>query len=479
MCSKVKIGLLFVVFLSMQTLNATPRPCAVCGSFYSSDKAKLETEINLALHNASSFAKTDVNALIVPHAGYIYSGATAAVAYKTLHKKYKNIFIIGSSHHVNFDGISIYNKGDYLTPLGSVRTNKKIINELFTHKLVTYKKEAHEKEHTIEVQLPFLQTIYEEKDLQIVPIIIASSELSTIESFANLLRPYFTDENLFIISTDLSHFPSYDDATMLDTELLRSISKNSKSHFIHSLKARENLFKNLQTSACGWSSILTLLSLTQDQDYSYDLLEYKNSGDTKYGDKKRVVGYGAMKIYKKDFSLNDTEKKELKEIAKLTLYEAVINNARAEIDTSKLSPKFKEHLGSFVTLYHKGQLKGCIGRFEPNQPLYEVVRDMSIAASRHDTRFAPITQEELKDISIEISVLTPRKRVKSFNAVEIGKHGIYVKYGEKNGTYLPHVATDMKWNKEEFFRSCCEDKAGISPQNCKDAEIYTYEAIVF
>jgi AmmeMemoRadiSam system protein B/AmmeMemoRadiSam system protein A len=462
----------------MQVLNATQRECAVCGSFYSANTTQLKEQITKALHNAKAFPLQNIQALIVPHAGYVYSGHTAAIAYKTLHKKYKNVFIIGSSHHLNFNGISIYNKGDYNTPLGVVKTNKKIIQNLLENNFITYKQEAHTKEHTIEVQLPFLQTIFKE-DLQIVPIIIASSELDTIHSLASVLQPYFNDENLFVISTDLSHFPAYKDAKELDMKVLNSIKSNSSKEFVDTLSKHEKLpVANLQTSACGWSSVLTLLTLTQEKNYTYELLEYTNSGDSQYGDKQRVVGYGAMRIYKEKFFLNEEEKKELKEIAKLTLYEAVIKNKRATIDTNDLNPKYKAHLGVFVTLYHKGKLKGCIGRFEPNQPLYELIQDMSIAASRHDTRFQAVKVSDLKDISIEISVLTPREKAKLEDII-IGTHGIYVQYGNKNGTYLPHVATDMHWNKEEFFKSCCEDKAGIKPQNCKKAELYTYEAIVF
>ena len=179
------------------------------------------------------------------------------------------------------------------------------------------------------------------------------------------------------------------------------------------------------------------------------------------------------------FTLTNEEKKELKEIAKLALYEAVLHDKRIQLDASKLPQKFKEHLGAFVTLNEHGRLRGCIGRFEPDQPLYDVIIDMAISASRYDNRFTPVTPEELPNIEIEISVLTPRVRVNSVDDVIVGKHGIYISYGGRNGTYLPQVATDMGWNNEEFVRSCCEEKAGIPPQHCKDAELYVYEAIVF
>ena len=223
------------------------------------------------------------------------------------------------------------------------------------------------------------------------------------------------------------------------------------------------------------------MNLTHNSDYVYEILEYKNSGDSQYGEKDRVVGYGAMRVYKKnnEFTLDANEKKELLNIAQLAIEESVLRNRRLEVDDTKVSAKLKKRLGAFVTLHLNGNLKGCIGRFEPDQALYEVVIDMAIAASRHDTRFTPVTKEELQKIKLEISVLTPRIKATSIDEIEVGKHGIYVKHGSKNGTYLPHVATEMKWDKEEFFRSCCEDKAGIESKDCKNAELYLYEAIVF
>jgi AmmeMemoRadiSam system protein A len=178
------------------------------------------------------------------------------------------------------------------------------------------------------------------------------------------------------------------------------------------------------------------------------------------------------------FTLTDEEKKLLKEIAKAALYEAVLHDKRVSVDASKLPQKFSQHLGAFVTLNKNGRLRGCIGRFEPDQPLYEVIIDMAISASRYDNRFTPVTADELEDIEIEISVLTPRVRANSVDDIIVGKHGIYIVYGNRSGTYLPQVATDMGWSKEEFFRSCCVEKAGIPQEHCKDAELYLYEAIV-
>ncbi|WP_455756217.1 AmmeMemoRadiSam system protein B [Sulfurimonas sp.] len=465
----------------MQNLHAT-RPCAVSGSFYSSDKNELSTQLDTLFKNSKTFSKQDINAIIVPHAGYVFSAKTATTAYKTLHKKYKNIFLIGSSHHVNINGASIYNIGDYITPLGKVKVNQEIVSELMAKsKYFTYEKNAHAKEHTLEVQLPFLQKIYGD-ELNIVPIIMATSELSTIQAVSKALEPYFNDDNLFVISTDLSHYPSYDDANIVDMKTLNSIATNNTQAFIDNIvKNEQSSIDNLQTSACGWSSVLTLMYLTQNSNYQYEILEYINSGGTEYGDKQKVVGYGAVRVYKdtKEFFLTQDEKDELKEIAKLSLYEAITKNQRIVIDESKVSTKLKMPLGAFVTLYKDGALRGCIGRFEPNQPLYDVVVDMAIASALQDTRFNKVTQEELVDISLEISVLTPRKKISSIDEIVIGKHGIYIQKGFKNGTYLPHVSTQMGWNVEEFVRSCAVEKAGMNSDEYRDAELFTYEAIVF
>jgi len=478
MCTAAKIALSFLLMGGMNMLQAEDRECVVCGSFYPKEKQKLQEEIKQAFASAKSLPQKNVQAIIVPHAGYIYSADVAATAYKTLDKKYKNIFIIGSSHHINFNGVSIYNEGDYTTPLGKVKSNHTIIAKLLEKDFIVYNKKAHAQEHTIEVQLPFLQTLYQ-KDLQIIPIVVATSELQTIQKLVHTLKPYFTEENLFVISTDLSHFPNYTDANCVDMELLHSIEKNNIQTFIETLQdPKRHSIPNLQTSACGYSSVLTLLELTQDQPYRYELLAYKNSGDTLHGDKNRVVGYGAMRVYKNDFFISSQEKQTIKEIAKLTLYEAVIENKRATIDIKELPPLLHQHLGAFVTLYLDGKLKGCIGRFEPNQPLYEVIQDMSIAASRYDKRFTPVKAKELKNVKIEISLLSPRKKT-TMQDIVIGEDGIYVEYGTKSGTYLPHVATQMGWDTEQFVKSCCKEKAGMTQEECTKATLYSYKALVF
>ena len=462
------------ILLLIAPLLLFSREMAVSGKFYPKDKLQLSRDVKHYLNTANASAKTKNKAFIVPHAGYIYSANIAATSYKNLSKQYKNIFIIGSSHYEDFEGASVYINGDYKTPLGSVVVNidiaKKLVDE---NDLFDFEEDAHDEEHSIEVQLPFLQTIYTH-DLSIVPIIIGTTNINEIKGIAKVLKPYFEDdENLFIVSSDLSHYPSYNLANKIDKKTLDVIVQNSPDKFFKLLKTN----KQVDTLACGWSSILTLLYMTQDKKYKYEFLKYANSGDIKNADKNKVVGYSAMKVYEEEFSLNDNEKAILRKIAKDTLDEAVIGGKKFEVDSSNLPKNLKEHLGAFVTLYKNKQLRGCIGTFEPNQPLYEVVRDMAISSAFNDTRFKQVTNDELDSIEIEISVLTPRKKIKSLDEIVIGRHGIYIQKGSRSGTYLPHVATQMNWDVEQFVSSCAHEKAGISDYS--DADIFTYESIVF
>ena len=179
------------------------------------------------------------------------------------------------------------------------------------------------------------------------------------------------------------------------------------------------------------------------------------------------------------FNLDESEKNLLKNIARDTLFEAVINGKKFEVDATELSQNLKTNVGAFVTLYKNKQLRGCIGIFEPNEPLYEVVRNMAISSAFHDTRFNPVSEDELEDIEIEISVLTPRKKISSLDDIDIGRDGIYIQKGSRSGTYLPHVATQMGWDAEEFVSSCALEKAGISFDEINEADIFTYQSIVF
>ena len=457
---------------------------AVAGTFYPATNTALKNQITNLFRNAITTEETQVAALIVPHAGYVFSGEVTASAYAKINRQaqYKNIFLLGRSHRKYFDGVSIYPKGHYITPSGAVKINDETTSELTEkHKFIYFDEEADSAEHSLEVQLPFLQYwLY--NDFQIVPLIIGTDDPAIYEELAEALRPWFNSDNLFIISTDFSHYPTYETACRVDSETASAIVANDfkklKDCCAKNKQSREN---NLLTGLCGAAAVQTLLHLTQNnQDFSFEKIAYKNSGDTPEGDKTRVVGYWAIAVNRTSNGLNITaaEKLALLKLARESITRYLISHIN-ESQVTESSGIMGKHYGAFVTIRKESKLRGCIGRFDPPEPLYKTIKEMAIAAATHDNRFKPVSADEIDQIDIEISILTPLKKISSIDQIQLGKHGIYIKKGLNSGTFLPQVASETKWTKEDFLGHCSRDKAGIGWDGWKNAELYTYEAIVF
>ena len=485
-----------------QTAVPTVRPATQAGRFYEGNPQVLSHEVDsLLARHANDGTYDNVAALIVPHAGYYFSGNVAASAYMALDstKQYKRIFLLGPSHHEWLDGASVNTEADYYaTPLGQVKvdhetavllTNTNSTND--TNRVFFYRPEAHDREHCLEVQLPFLQRFFtlhsslSTKEVPpIVPIIISTNDFQKLQQIAETLKPYFTDENLFIVSSDFSHYPSYGDACAVDAKTGKAIESGDVSQFIATIQANARSgIRNLATSACGELAIVTLM-LMMDSQYQVKHLLYQNSGDIDNYDPTRVVGYHAFAILRgeeKTFSLSDKEKKTLKDIAYNSIKDSLDGKPVAVANSSLfiLHSSLKEKCGAFVSLHKQGRLRGCIGHFGEDVPLYEIVAEMARAAAFEDPRFQPVTHDELDDLDIEISVLTPMRRIQSLDEFQLHKHGIYIKKGYRSGTFLPQVADEVNWTKEEFVGHCSQDKAGLGWDGWKDAELYVYEAIVF
>jgi AmmeMemoRadiSam system protein A len=319
----------------------------------------------------------------------------------------------------------------------------------------------------------------------IVPIIVASQSLSVIRDVAKALKPFFNSKNLFIISSDFSHYPSYEDAKAVDGLTGKAVESGKLDVFIAALaKNEQKNISNLATSACGQSAIATLLYLIEgNNDITIHHLRYRNSGDSSYGDHSQVVGYHAFSFLRKskaeDFHLTDTEKSTLLSIARRSIRARLDGQNSKSYDSTELTPTLRMRCGAFVTLNEGGQLRGCIGHFGSDIPLYEVVEEMAQAAAFEDPRFYRLRADEFDKIDIEISVLSPMKKIKSIDEFELGRQGIYISKGAHGGTFLPQVADETHWTKEEFLGHCARDKAGLSWDGWKDADLYTYEAVVF
>jgi len=483
--------MVFSVECSSQSTDCIDRDPVVAGSFYPENQEQLKGYLE-SLFAQSEFIKTynDVLAVIVPHAGYVYSGKIAASGYNQIDpdKEYDNIFIIATSHRKVFKGASIYNQGDYNTPLGKVKVNRELATKLINeNEIFVFDPEAHSDEHSLEVQLPFLQYKMN-KDFRIIPIVTGAQTLGEIKEISEVLVPYFNNKSLFIISSDFSHYPNSGDAQIADKNTGDAILSNSVVNVINAINYNGSAnYENLVTSLCGWPAVITLLNITEkDPGIQTIHIDYQNSGDVSE-DKSRVVGYHSIVFAKKkeqnmsknQFILTDTEKENLLQIARTTIKEYLENGKVPAVDNSLLTKTLETKCGAFVTLHKNGQLRGCIGRFVADESLYYIVQKMAVAAATEDIRFPMVEIEELSEINLEISVLTPLKKIESIDEIEMGRHGIYIKKGFSSGTFLPQVALETGWTKEEFLGYCSKNKAGLGWTGWNDADIYIYEALIF
>jgi len=461
---------------------------AVAGQFYPAEKDTLTKWMKDYFEPYGEGGRDDVQAVIVPHAGYVFSGATAAAAFGQIKRtrEYDRVFLIGPSHRAYVEGASVPAEYDaYATPLGPLAVDRELCDSLINaNDAFCYEPSAHIDEHCLEVQLPLLK-YWLRRECPIVPIIVGTQNLDCLSQIAQALLPYFNGRNLFVISSDFSHYPQYDDACEADARTADSLAKGRLAPFIEALQVNAQMnYPNLSTSACGQAAIAVLLLMMEQRgDLEMTHLKYCNSGDSPYADKRRVVGYHAFAVTPSaDLAITEEQREALLRLARTSI------EKRLKHDVSETTENGSDdydaltrlrHNGAFVTLTKHGALRGCIGHFGDDYPITTLVEEMAQAAAFRDPRFSPLTADELSDVEIEISVLTPLKRISTIDELQLHRDGIYIKKGGRTGTFLPQVADEVDWSREEFVAHCARDKAGIGWDGWRDAELYTYQAIVF
>jgi len=492
-------GLFWLIFINKEEMNnitdmlkdsknennLSIRKAFVSGQFYSSNKNELFKMINNFLEKAELPEMTDqIKGLIVPHAGYDFSGQTAAYAFKLIQKKdIERVILIGSSHQEYLEGAIMDGNDIWKTPLGQVNLDTdlrdKLIEEssLFKVDLI-----SHMKEHSLEVEIPFLEVVL--NDFKILPILIGhKSSEEELNEISDVLSKYIDKKTLVIASSDMSHYPDYENANYADKKVLEAILTGNVSILKKTIEEIENEnISNLNVCLCAQKAVELFMKLMDKINAdNIKLLNYANSGDLDIGDKLRVVGYSSFAFSEKlwDFNFSESQKQKLLEITKTSVEKYVLENKLAEfnIEDELLSKK----LGAFVTLKKNNQLRGCIGLFESNLSLYKVVSQMAVAAAVKDNRFSPVEKDELEDLEYEISVLSPLRKINSWEEIEIGKHGVQIQRGNQSGVFLPQVATENNWDLEEFMNNLCEHKAGLEKDCWKKEEtdiyIFTVEII--
>ena len=370
-------------------------------------------------------------------------------------------------------------KGGFETPLGVVPVDIELAQALIdADPRITFDPAAHEAEHVIEIELPFLQRAC--PDCKVVPVLMGDDHPETVEALAGALLTALPGERAVVIaSSDLSHYPSYEDAMMVDGATLSAVEIGDPALL------RENIAQmmtagvpNLVTCACGSGPILVAMHVARGLGAdTFSVLHYANSGDSPYGEAGRVVGYGAVMLWRYEApALTEAHREELLWLARSAIKAHLTTGNIPIYDTQ--DPVLARRSGAFVTLLKEGELRGCVGHLQADAPLYAVVQQMAVAAAQ-DERFDPVTADELSELTIEISVLTPQRRLTDLDQIELGTHGLVIRKGASQGVFLPQVPLEEGWDRQATLEQLCL-KAGLS-LDCwrEDAWLYTFEAIAF
>ncbi len=442
---------------------------AVAGSFYPAEKDQLEKILEALFQKAKSFrADQKPRVLIVPHAGIIYSGKVAASAFSLLKgKNYQRVILLGASHYYFFQEAAIDDSSFWETPLGQVPLDKNLIQFLLKNsKNISLNSQVHRPEHDLEVEVIFLQKVL--SSFKIVPILVSQPTKETIEELAKKLEEKFDHQTLLVVSTDLSHYPKGEIAKLVDKKTIEVILNGDPLFFEKKVSEIEEKFASeIETAICGVSAVRVGLTFGKLLGIEkYQLIDYQHSGEVS-GDNSSVVGYAAIGGFKKSLSssLKILDKEEQKQALKIArgAIESQLNGKNFQL------PITRNHLGEkgygvFVTLKTKGQLRGCIGRIVGDEPLEILIKKMALESAFSDPRFPSLTPSELKDLEIEITILSPLKKIDSYQEIRLGRDGVVIERGWQRAVFLPQVAEETDWDLERFLSALCQ-KGGME-ENC-------------
>jgi AmmeMemoRadiSam system protein B/AmmeMemoRadiSam system protein A len=441
------------------------RAAAVAGQFYAGDATQLQQDVDAMLTRASTPVPCP-KALVAPHAGFIYSGSTAAEVYARVKNggdKISRVVLLGPSHRVGFEGIATCSADFYSTPLGQIaldRTATKAIEQLPGVGLLD---QAHSDEHSLEVQLPFLQRCL--GGFKLVPLVVGQAAPAVV---ANVIESLWGgEETLIVISSDLSHFLDYDDAKTKDAKTTALIESRSATL--------------TGDQACGCQPLNGLLEVLQRRQLKINTVQLCNSGDTA-GSRDRVVGYGAWTVNENSAltsALTSSQRQQLLHLARSMILHGLDGGGEYNIALKNYAACLHEERGSFVTINRNGQLRGCMGNLSATRALVLDVVHNANAAAFKDPRFQPLQMQEYADIELHISVLSAASLLEVASRDELveklkpGIDGLILQQDNQRATYLPSV-----WEKipqPQQFVSELRKKAGLDAAGWhEDMQVWTY-----
>lgn len=421
------------------------KPPAAAGKFYTNDKEELINQLNHFEKNNLHDYEYQTRAIIVPHAGYVYSGQLASAGFQYLDQNVKNIFIIAPPHYVPVKDASISSFDKWSTPFGEIEINKEINEELHQRFGCEFQDEAFENEHATEVQVPFIQKLI--PHAKIVPILASDSEKIT-----KIISNFWPNpENAFVISSDLSHFLSDSEARKVDSITAEMIDTKSFENFSHN-------------QACGAVGIKGLVKFAKAKKYSFILVGMYNSGDIT-GDNSRVVGYGSWILYEgaKNQFIKTYFSDYVIDVCKKSIL-AGFNHQSPKLEN--IPAVFASEGACFVTLEKQGNLRGCIGSILAHRSLIDDLVKNAQNSAFSDPRFQPLRQEEFDELEIDVSLLSePEKmefedEIDLLNQIRQNIDGIIIKERNYQAVYLPSVWEQLP--DKILFLNSLKVKAGLS-----------------
>jgi AmmeMemoRadiSam system protein B/AmmeMemoRadiSam system protein A len=480
------------------TSEPPERAPAVAGQFYPADKAGLAKTVRAYLDSALPPRPERPVALVAPHAGYHYSAQIAADAWRqATDHEYDVVVILGTNHTAPaFNGVSVFGGAGYRTPLGLARIDRKLAGALTGDGSAgfAWRPHVHTREHSIEVQVPFAQTVF--PGVPMVTAIVGEPDPALCARFGKALAQALRGRRALIVaSSDLSHYPDYDDAVATDHATLTALVKLDSAALLKTIDAELRRGRpGLSTCACGKAPLLAAIEAAKALGATRArVVSYANSGDVAIGDPTRVVGYGAVALYAGDGAsdtsalatpapapadrpLTAADREALLVFARSTIHRYLESGTLAL--ARGFGPTLRRKQGAFVTLKKSGELRGCIGHTAADRPLCQVVGSMALQAAFNDRRFRPLLAEELDEIDIEISLLTPMKPVDGVEQIELGRDGIQLSKNGRSALYLPEVAVEQGWNREQTLEHLCQ-KAGLPPDAWRSgAELQTFRTVL-
>jgi len=472
------------------------RPPVVAGQFYPESATVLKLAVEKFMEDALPPQAKKPLAIVVPHAGYVYSGQVCADGWNQVRGGTCDVVVLLGTNHTapGLRKIALYPGGGFRTPLGTVAVDGELTTALLAASPdCALDRGPHVREHSIEVQIPFVQFLFPQA--KIVAAIVGDADVALSNRFGTALASVLQGRRALIVaSSDLSHYPSAADAETTDMITLEAVTTLDPAVLHTTVRTQmARRLPNLSTCACGEAPIMAAMAAAKAMGATGGrIVSYAHSGSLPIGDRERVVGYGAVVLasdLKKEApavrpaataaegTVGPADRKYLLRLARETISRYLTMKM---VPLPRLSsPILREPRGVFVTLKKRGDLRGCIGRMVPDRPLAELVGAMALQSAFEDPRFSPVTSRELADLEIEISVLTPMKPVSGPNDIVVGRDGVLLQKGGRSAVFLPQVAPEQGWGRDEMLNHLSQ-KAGLPAGAWRDgASFLTFQAIVF